>query len=316
MDALPSSPSGQGPEPSPASDSGTADDTGIADTGAPKGGPLERSPSLAGLPTLTVMPVDGAILDSGFGPRRVSSEGYRTDFHPGLDLDAPAGTPVRATARGVVHRVEDADSDEGIIVLAHTLDTPVSFHGETIHVWYARYLHLDGVRVREGDAVAAGDVLAVVSDSTDVVEPHVHFEVRLGTWCSLRYSTENPDSGCARTYDPAINPLSMLSIGDPKLFTATVEGEQPLQVRVTLDEGDFDLNRIEVDERVLDFDHRTGMNARSEAALDDFDYGWVSIDPIPDAEEPDHQSWIFTFETGIEHVDVYDIEGRGLRIEP
>jgi hypothetical protein len=85
-------------------------------------------------------------------------------------------------------------------------------------------------------------------------------------------------------------------------------------VRVTVPEGDFDLNRVEAGGYVLDFDLREGMDARSTASLDDFELGWVSIDPVRDASEPYHQSWVFCFAEGIAQADFYDFNGNGLRV--
>ncbi len=288
-------------------------DSGI-DSGTREPEAPQRAPSIEGLPRLTVLPIEGAVLDSGFGPRRVSSEGYRTDFHPGIDLDAPLGTPVVAVADGVVHRVDRSDPDGDTLVILHTLETPVLFHGASISEWYARYLHLQTITVNEGDPVSPRTIVGTVGQPDDVVDAHLHFEVRLGTWCSLAYSVENPDSGCARDYDPAINPLHLLPLADPTLFTATIESNAPWTVRITVDEGDFDLNRLEVGDSVLDFDLRTGIDARTAASIDQLDYGWVRIDPIPDADEPDQQSWRFVFAETPDEALFFDIEGNGLAV--
>lgn len=273
-------------------------------------------PSIVGLPLLDYVPVNDAYFDSGFGPRRLSSEGLRTDFHLGIDLDAPAGTPVRATAEGVVYSIDRDGSAGKTVVLAHTLDEPVWFHGEAVTVWYARYLHLQDILVAEGEVVEAGGRVGSVGDTGDVAQPHTHFEARLGTWCSLRYALENPSSDCVRDYDPAINPLHMLPLGYPEVFTARIVGREPLAIRITISEEDVDLNRIETPHHVLDYDLREGLDPTSEDALDALTLEWVEIDPIPDAEEPDHQSWIFTFPNNPSQVTFVDIRGEGLQITP
>jgi len=276
--------------------------------------PVSRAPSVSGLPTVA-LPVQGAfVLDSGFGPRRLSSQGSRTDFHPGVDLDASMGTSVVSVGVGEVVSISSSSDGGNTVTVEHTLATPIDFHGETVRHWYARYLHLATVRVAEGDLLPGGARIGTVGDSGGVVESHLHFEVRVGTRCSLQYSVENPTSGCARSYDPAVNPLHVLDLADPELFTATVLGTEPLVIRVTSREGDFDLNRIEAGGRVLDYDLRIGIDARTESAIDDLDYGWLTIDPLPDSAEPDWQSWDFTFTGSPTQVDFYAIDGEGIRV--
>ncbi|HET8606595.1 MAG TPA: peptidoglycan DD-metalloendopeptidase family protein [Gaiellaceae bacterium] len=104
-------------------------------------------------------PVD-ARLGDGFAPR-----GDR--FHAGIDLLAPAGTPVEAAAPG---RVVWSGGRDGWGLLVTIAD------GGGIRTLYA---HLETVRVRLGERVAAGAVVGRVGATGDATGPHLHFEVRV-----------------------------------------------------------------------------------------------------------------------------------------
>jgi murein DD-endopeptidase MepM/ murein hydrolase activator NlpD len=97
----------------------------------------------------------------GFGPR-----GAR--FHTGIDLPAPAGTPVAAAGYGCVESAGwDAGGYGNLVVVRHRL-------GMTS--WYA---HLRGIAVRPGACVVAGQPVGSVGSSGRSTGPHLHFELRL-----------------------------------------------------------------------------------------------------------------------------------------
>jgi septal ring factor EnvC (AmiA/AmiB activator) len=86
--------------------------------------------------------------------------------HPGLDLVAKSGTPVQAVA-------------PGIVAFAGWLrgfgQTVILDHGGDYHTLSA---HLAGLRVAEGDAVAAGAVIGTVGDTGSVAGTLLYFELR------------------------------------------------------------------------------------------------------------------------------------------
>lgn len=91
-------------------------------------------------------------------------------WHAGVDVAAPPGTPVRAAAGGRVRLVRDSREWGWEVVVEHGGGMAT------------RYAGCRSVRVREGEAVAAGQVLAEVGDGgLEEVEggPHLHFEVLL-----------------------------------------------------------------------------------------------------------------------------------------
>ncbi|MCZ8326209.1 MAG: M23 family metallopeptidase [Sphingomonadaceae bacterium] len=112
------------------------------------------------------MPLDGASLSSGFGMRTHPVLGGRR-AHKGIDLSAPTGTPIYASADGVVTRA-DWFSSYGLFI---SLD-----HGATLET---RYGHLSRLNVAEGQPVKKGDLIGYVGSTGRSTGPHLHYEVRI-----------------------------------------------------------------------------------------------------------------------------------------
>jgi murein DD-endopeptidase MepM/ murein hydrolase activator NlpD len=117
-----------------------------------------------GLPT--ILPLDHAEVTSPFGLRRDPLNG-QLDWHPGLDLSAPVGTPVHAPAAGVVTRA-GYFGDYGLMI---EID-----HGNGLT---SRYGHLSRVSVRAGDKVAREDLLGQTGATGRVSAPHLHYEIQV-----------------------------------------------------------------------------------------------------------------------------------------
>lgn len=114
----------------------------------------------------SIWPVDGRLL-SPFGNRTdpFSEEGA---FHKGVDIDAAIGTPVRATADGIVI-FSQFESGYGRLVVID--------HGAGIHTYYA---HLSQAYARAGQEIQRGQTLGLVGNTGKVTAPHLHYEVRIG----------------------------------------------------------------------------------------------------------------------------------------
>jgi len=110
------------------------------------------------------LPVYGEIV-SPFGWREDPDTGAM-HFHTGVDLQAEIGTPVMASAVGMVQRVWD-DEQYGLAVEVE--------HADGFSTLYA---HLSEVRVEEGDEVGPGEVIAMSGESGRTSGPHLHFEIR------------------------------------------------------------------------------------------------------------------------------------------
>jgi murein DD-endopeptidase MepM/ murein hydrolase activator NlpD len=119
--------------------------------------------ALADAPSM--WPIEGRI-GSSFGQREdpINGEGA---FHSGLDIDAPYGTPVRASADG---EVADAGFNAGYgreVVLSHGHDV------STV------YGHLSAIAISIGQHVNRGQVIGYVGQSGRATGPHLHYEVRV-----------------------------------------------------------------------------------------------------------------------------------------
>lgn len=110
-------------------------------------------------------PINGRLMD-GYGHRSdpFSGEGA---MHTGVDISAPLGTPVKATADGIVIHA-GWNSGYGRCVIVD--------HGNGYQTWYA---HLSGSEVHEGDEVRQGEVVGRVGNTGHSTGPHLHYEVRV-----------------------------------------------------------------------------------------------------------------------------------------
>lgn len=105
--------------------------------------------------------------------RIASGFGYRIDpvyktvkLHPGLDFTAPAGTPIYATADGVIEFAGNRGDGYGNhVIINHR------FGYETL------YGHMYRIKARQGQRVVRGEVIGWVGSSGKSTGPHCHYEV-------------------------------------------------------------------------------------------------------------------------------------------
>jgi lipoprotein NlpD len=88
------------------------------------------------------------------------------EFHDGIDLAAPEGTLVHAAGSGEVLFAGEERGYGNIVILQHE------------HGLVSIYAHNKENRVKAGDKVAQGQVVATVGQSGQTTGPHLHFEVR------------------------------------------------------------------------------------------------------------------------------------------
>jgi biotin carboxyl carrier protein len=118
-----------------------------------------------------VWPVQGRI-SGRFGNARVYN-GQPGAGHSGMDIAAPAGTPVKAPAAGVVtFAAPDLYLTGGTLLLDHGFGVSSNF------------LHLSRIDVKVGDRVEQGQVIAAVGATGRATGPHLHwgmnwFDVRI-----------------------------------------------------------------------------------------------------------------------------------------
>jgi murein DD-endopeptidase MepM/ murein hydrolase activator NlpD len=112
---------------------------------------------------LFIWPVPGYITSS-YGFRNSPFTGVR-QFHSGLDIGSPAGTPIRAAMSGRVSAVGWDDSFGNYVVVSH-------------HSGYRTlYAHLSLVRVKSGAYVGTGERIGDVGSTGLSTGPHLHFTV-------------------------------------------------------------------------------------------------------------------------------------------
>lgn len=125
---------------------------------------LERKLEFQAKPSL--WPTRGYIT-SGFGGRP-SPFGRGGDFHNGVDIKAPMGSPVLAAGAG---RVIEAGVMSGYglrIVVSH------DFGLETV------YAHLKKIEVKPGQEVRRGERIGLSGNSGRTTGAHLHYEVHAG----------------------------------------------------------------------------------------------------------------------------------------
>jgi murein DD-endopeptidase MepM/ murein hydrolase activator NlpD len=111
-------------------------------------------------------PVDGLLTDR-FGVRSNPFGGGGTEGHEGQDIAAAFGSPVAATADGLVVYAAARSGYGNVIVI---------YHGNGITT---RYGHLSQISVESGQRIRRGDEIGKVGSTGRSTGPHCHYEVRL-----------------------------------------------------------------------------------------------------------------------------------------
>ncbi|HSB93912.1 MAG TPA: M23 family metallopeptidase [Flavitalea sp.] len=118
--------------------------------------------------TPAIQPVSNADLKrmaSGYG-NRIDPIYKTTHFHAGLDFAAPQGTPIYATANGVVTTAGNMANGYGNHVVIN--------HGYGYETLYG---HMFKVKARAGSRVKRGEIIGYVGSTGKSTGPHCHYEV-------------------------------------------------------------------------------------------------------------------------------------------
>mmetsp|Transcript_8368 Transcript_8368/g.11902 ORF Transcript_8368/g.11902 Transcript_8368/m.11902 type:complete len:448 (+) Transcript_8368:99-1442(+) len=219
------------------------------------------------------------------------------EFHRGIDLVAPAQTPIVASYGGVVERIINVG--KAGIILKHRFADEVEFHTDKPETfdWYSLYFHAVDWKVNEGDEVSAGQVLALLTDE------HLHYEVRIGSPCDYEDYVSNPQETCnSYGFDPHVHPLltypldSDLSQSPKVNMQLTVHQDisstQDAVVAVSTQGQDANIDRYRVaivepvddvifqrQEHVLDLNLREGFDASMMTSLNTPDKNKPYLDP-------------------------------------
>lgn len=115
--------------------------------------------------TPAIRPCSG-VVTSHFGPRRSPFTGMK-EFHKGLDIANRQGTPIQATADGVVSFTGRKGAFGNMVVIDHG------------HGIVTRYAHVSKFLKKCGDKVKRGEAIARIGSTGRSTGPHVHYEVQI-----------------------------------------------------------------------------------------------------------------------------------------
>ena len=113
-----------------------------------------------------VIPVEGGRVSGTWGNQRILN-GVPSTPHFGYDIAAPAGTPIRAPAAGVVTLAQPDMHYEGGLVFID--------HGQGL---ITMYLHMSRLDVAVGDRVTQGQVIGAVGSSGRATGPHLCWRMK------------------------------------------------------------------------------------------------------------------------------------------
>ena len=125
---------------------------------------VEKQQALAAA-TPSIWPVVG-YLSSMWGSRSDPFTGGH-DFHPGLDISASSGTPIHATADGVVESAGYAGNYGNAVVLRHGFGLST------------RYGHMSRIAAYPGMKVKRGEIIGYVGATGRATSAHLHYEILL-----------------------------------------------------------------------------------------------------------------------------------------
>jgi murein DD-endopeptidase MepM/ murein hydrolase activator NlpD len=178
-------------------------------------------------------------LSSTFGPRQKVSADSRYDYHRGIDIPTPVGTPVFAIADGIVIIAgEHRSYSNPLIQLRHY--RPGYPSCKNVGCYYSNYMHLDNWTVSVDQAVSKGELIGYTGEAASDFT-HLHFEIR------------NPPSfdSYSSWQGDAIHPLQVLPYSDSSVPTITFDSvdtsirKSPV-VQVTVTTPRVDVTGIEL----------------------------------------------------------------------
>ena len=114
----------------------------------------------------SIQPIANFTFTSAFGVRSDPFRGSAA-MHAGIDLSSPSGTPIYATADGVINRAEWFGGYGNMVEIDH---------GKGIAT---RYGHMSRIAARPGSPVKRGELIGYVGSTGRSTGNHLHYEVRI-----------------------------------------------------------------------------------------------------------------------------------------
>lgn len=117
---------------------------------------------------------------SGFAGRDI---GAGNEYHYGIDIANSAGTPIVASADGVVFKASPLSTYGNVVMITHNIG------GKT---YTSLYAHMSGFATSPGKVVKKGEVIGYMGSTGRSTGPHVHFEIHIGSWVNQATGAVNP----------------------------------------------------------------------------------------------------------------------------
>lgn len=114
----------------------------------------------------SINPVEIMKFSSGYGYRSAPTRGASRN-HKGIDIPGPVGTPIYATADGMIGRAQWVSGYGKYVEINH---------GNAVQT---RYGHLSAMNVVPGQRIRKGDVLGYMGSTGRSTGSHLHYEVRI-----------------------------------------------------------------------------------------------------------------------------------------
>jgi murein DD-endopeptidase MepM/ murein hydrolase activator NlpD len=215
-------------------------------------------------------------LSSTFGPRPLASENNRYDFHRGVDIATPTGTPFFAISDGVVRIAGNHSSySDPLVSVRHFRDGEANCPGQGCYQSY--YMHISQWVVNKDDTVVRGQLLGYTGASSSGFQ-HIHFEVRDAPAFDP-YSSWSRDS---------IHPLGVVPYQAPNetsiVFNAVDAGDpKAVTADITVTSNRFDLVYLG-----LNLIDANGQDIPQDGSTPDAN-GYFVLPPFFDLEEANFQ---------------------------
>jgi murein DD-endopeptidase MepM/ murein hydrolase activator NlpD len=123
----------------------------------------KKQDSIIYLPS--IRPILRGTISSGFG-MRMHPLYHVMRYHEGLDISAPTGTPIYATANGTIRYAGKMSGYGNLVKIDHK------------YGYSTRYGHMSKILVRNGQTVKKGEKIGEVGNTGISTAPHIHYEVR------------------------------------------------------------------------------------------------------------------------------------------
>ena len=166
---------------------------------------LASGDSLRHIPTVYPVPMASVWKSSDFAERIDPFTGRRA-FHTGIDFAGKTGTPIYATADGVVTHAYRHNRLGKVIVIEHDIegvdDEGVAYQKEGIY--RTEYGHLDKILVGKGEKVTRHQKIGLMGNTGRSTGPHLHYAVRY------------QDRSRGGKYKGYVDPLDYILNSDPR----------------------------------------------------------------------------------------------------